>query len=858
MNIHQITLQGYTASVVPSTDPTSNCVSGLYLGTAGSYGVEQLDVTQSTGWENLSVTAIFQPCGVKITVPAEGGTIDVPWEATADMLTYPQGRSVFQGYADGELVYSCDLPYTVSGHSATTGTDPQPPTPDQYQQFVQEVQASADAAANSATAAAGSATAAASSAQQAADVLQQVKEAGQQAAEAIETAQTNAVQAVGGAQSAAVQAVQDAQSTGVQAVQGQQQTSVGAVQAAGTAAVSQVNQTGQQQVQAVKNEGTTQTNAVAEAGSTQVYAVQQAGSQQITNIGEAGAQQVQAVNTAGDNKLDQINTAITHPPQPNTSTGFWQVWNAETGQYEDTTALYQGGYYTPSVAADGTLTWIGSQSGMPELPSTNISGPQGLGVPTPSASNIGQVPTVNTAGDGYLLTGPYAPLDASIRPTANGNPAVCEDSVAWSFQGLKIYGKSTQTSSQLLPLTESSYSANGLTATLQDDGSLIVNGTPGSSFTNLICIPLSLSPGDYYIAGGENTSGHVVAFNEIKKSTGTNYFANQSFAVDGTETSIVFMLQSNFADAIDNYRVAAMLNKGTEPLPVQSYTPTSESPVPILNTGDGGSVESTITNGNICPTSSGTTNFQTDCFVLAGVQYTICAKQSALVGFRIQIRDADNSAIESIAIYDNNTTWKDSGYAAFTPTKSGKVFINSFAQCEWSEVAIYVGALTARQYDAYQSQSFSISTPNGLPGVPVSSGSNCTDSTGQAFTSDYWDFADGLQHILCGQIASYNGEEITTPYISSTGDLTTGAQVVYVLPEPQTQPIPAETLAAYHALTTYANTTVISTAEPVATMEATVYCDAGATIQRLQGEIQTLSDATALNTQTLNTMLGAE
>ena len=110
---------------------------------------------------------------------------------------------------------------------------------------------------------------------------------------------------------------------------------------------------------------------------------------------------------------------------------------------------------------------------------------------------------------------------------------------------------------------------------------------------------------------------------------------------------------------------------------------------------------------------------------------------------------------------------------------------------------------------------------------------------------------------MCGQIASYNNEEITTPYISSTGDLTTGAQVVYVLPEPQTQPIPAETLAAYHALTTYANTTVISTAEPVATMEATVYCDAGATIQRLQGEIQTLSDATALNTQTLNTMLGA-
>ena len=51
---------------------------------------------------------------------------------------------------------------------------------------------------------------------------------------------------------------------------------------------------------------------------------------------------------------------------------------------------------------------------------------------------------MNDAGDGYLLTGPYAPLEASIRPTVSGNPAVCEDSVAWSFQGLKVYGKSIQ------------------------------------------------------------------------------------------------------------------------------------------------------------------------------------------------------------------------------------------------------------------------------------------------------------------------------------------------------------------------------------------------------------------------------
>lgn len=307
-----------------------------------------------------------------------------------------------------------------------------------------------------------------------------------------------------------------------------------------------------------------------------------------------------------------------------------------------------------------------------------------------------------------------------------------------------------------MPITEPSYHVNGLTATLQDDGSLIVNGTPGSGFTNLIYIPLSLSPGDYYIAGGENTLGRVIAFIEIKKSTGISYFANQSFSVDGTETSIVFILQSNFTNAINNYRVPAMLNKGTKPLPVQKYngTPSTERPIPIVSAGASGSIALSITDG------------------------------------------------------------------------------------------------------AYQSQSLTVPSPNGLPGVPVKSSGNCTDLTGQAFTSDYWDFADGQQHILCGKIASYNSEEITTPYISSTGALTTGAQVLYVLPKPRTEAIPHEIMTAYHALNTYGGTTVISTTEPVVGIEATLYCDAGATVQHLQSEIQTLSAATSQLSQIVDIMLG--
>lgn len=36
-----------------------------------------------------------------------------------------------------------------------------------------------------------------------------------------------------------------------------------------------------------------------------------------------------------------------------------------------------GGYYTPSVAEDGTLSWEASKEGMPEVPTSNIQGPKG-------------------------------------------------------------------------------------------------------------------------------------------------------------------------------------------------------------------------------------------------------------------------------------------------------------------------------------------------------------------------------------------------------------------------------------------------------------------------------------------------
>ena len=141
MNVHELTLQNYSAA----SGCPSACQPTLYLGTAGSYGNEQLAVTLGKGWDGLTVTATFQPAGVTVLVPVDGA-LDVPWEATETALDAAKGRIVFEGVTDGRVLISTDIPYAVGSHSDTEGSNSQPPTPSEWEQFVNEVKGDADRA----------------------------------------------------------------------------------------------------------------------------------------------------------------------------------------------------------------------------------------------------------------------------------------------------------------------------------------------------------------------------------------------------------------------------------------------------------------------------------------------------------------------------------------------------------------------------------------------------------------------------------------------------------------------------------------------------------------------------------------
>lgn len=127
---HDIYLNGYKA--VTFEGP-------LRLGTYDSYGNERIRVLCSPEWDGLTIVATFKAASaVEVLVDADG-MLDVPPEATATQQA-AAGRCAltFVGTGEGRQVISCTTYYLVQDH-ATVGNVTPDPTPDKWQQFVDQV-----------------------------------------------------------------------------------------------------------------------------------------------------------------------------------------------------------------------------------------------------------------------------------------------------------------------------------------------------------------------------------------------------------------------------------------------------------------------------------------------------------------------------------------------------------------------------------------------------------------------------------------------------------------------------------------------------------------------------------------------
>lgn len=256
--IHQIQVDGYCARF-------GGKWGRLQLGTFGSYGIEQLQITLGDNWTNLVVYANFVTAdGTTPVLVPESGFVDVPPEATAKP---GMGNIVLDGTADGVRIYSVDIPYIMLNHSDLSGEAPAP-TPDRWEQYVAQVKGYADAAAESAKGAAASE---------------------QNAADSAERAAQAAGEAAG-----AISQVQDAAKAALDDIATERETAL----------------------EAVQTEGSKQESAIAGPGTAALEAIGQVEQTAINQVQQAGAKQVDSVDTAGNAQLDKINAANALVPTP--------------------------------------------------------------------------------------------------------------------------------------------------------------------------------------------------------------------------------------------------------------------------------------------------------------------------------------------------------------------------------------------------------------------------------------------------------------------------------------------------------------------------------------------------------------
>lgn len=399
------------------------------------------------------------------------------------------------------------------------------------------------------------------------------------------------------------------------------------------------------------------------------------------------------------------------------------------------------------------------------------------------ASGEGKVFPPVTREEHFLVL--VADAYSVVLTVVTGNPALLENSKGnRGLESLTLYGKSTQvstTGAQLLPF-EVGEKREGLevfkdgiaiSGARKDDIYAVGRSGMGneSSYDDF---PL-LASGEYYIySDSASVNLFVVAFrNGINITLGGSVkgVAAKIKVMDGDKFRIFLRLEEAF-----NGKVKAMISKtqptasNYEPYTGGKPSPSPEYPQEIKSAGQSGEIGVTVTGTNLLPFEVGQKGNGFEVFA-DGVQVDVDRKT------------------DIYAVGQNNGN-VESGYDEFALMTAGKYYIYSGTQDVYLYVVVWrkgknvilgysVGTnaaqieimdgdkfriflrtaaafkgkvkamitrtpMNATSYEPYKPvQKLIVPTPNGLPGIPVSSGGNYTDEKGQQWVADEIDLANG-------------------------------------------------------------------------------------------------------------------
>ena len=240
----------------------------------------------------------------------------------------------------------------------------------------------------------------------------------------------------------------------------------------------------------------------------------------------------------------------------------------------------------------------------------------------------------------------------------------------------------------------------------------------------------------------------------------------------------------------------------------QDGTPSPDNPAPIVSAGDGGSVAVKVTGRNLLniPDGSGTARGVTVTAKDGLISISGTATSSGYAKLDIPPFIASgvvilSSSITSPKVKIVSETWGvilSLGTAdKMSDMATRVVFIVTEGQTynlTGVKVQLELGT-TATAYSPYREQLFTMPTPNGLPGIPVTSGGNYTDPQGQQWICDEVDLKRGVKV-----------QRVDKAAFDSTKTL---VEQNAILATPVETPLTPAEIAAYKALTAYGPDTVV-------------------------------------------------
>ena len=382
----------------------------------------------------------------------------------------------------------------------------------------------------------------------------------------------------------------------------------------------------------------------------------------------------------------------------------------------------------------------------------------------------------------------------AIINSAKGERIAVGDSSDAFFEGLKLYGKSEQVQTKGYQLFDASKiptkSAGGATVTNNGDGSFTISGSGNLSAecTNV-----------YQLTHEETTRFLKAGTLKISRSNvrpelfvGLHYDGRWSShyggSVSGTgELDITeellqksdLMMRFGFSDGIGTPIVPGTVKPmvyqdgdgtwepytGGKPSPSMEYKQDPES------SGDSGSIGLEVFGKNLCPISSMTDQEDNTSGSIHLTDMPLCEKYTlscnvtkykddtrshTRITIVLRYSDGTNKEFRSSNDMDNSERDGVKRFKTATATldKHKKLIGITIRALDYS---VYEGTLhaiaeniqleygsEATDFVPYQDlRSTSLSTPNGLPGLPVDSDGNYTDSNGQQWICDEMDFKRG-------------------------------------------------------------------------------------------------------------------